>query len=68
MDTDEEFASTLLIGAELLLRSFNDSQEAWRYASLAGEVVKHGRVSQKLAAKVEESRGIVRLSMSTNGE
>ena len=69
MDTDEQFASTLLIGAELLLSAFDDSEEAWRYATLAGDVVKHGHgVSPKLAAKVEECKGIVRLAMSTSGE
>jgi hypothetical protein len=68
MDDDEEFTATLLVGAGMLLASFDDSEEAWRYVTLASDVTRHGAVSPKLAAKVDELRGIVRLVMSTSGE
>lgn len=68
MDSDEEFVSALLVGTRLILARFGEAEEAWRYATLAGEVVKRGRVSPSMAAKVEQSRGIVRLAMSTSGE
>ncbi|BEI84707.1 hypothetical protein CcaverHIS002_0501080 [Cutaneotrichosporon cavernicola] len=64
MDSDTDFVSTLLVGSRLLLTDLGHAKEAWRYATLAGDVVRQGSVSRKFAALVEENKGVVRLVMS----
>ncbi|KJE05812.1 hypothetical protein I311_00538 [Cryptococcus gattii NT-10] len=65
-DDDTEFVSTLLAGAKLLTR-MDQPDEAWRYTSLAGDVVQVTKLpAQKkaLEVKVEEAKGIVRMLMA----
>ncbi|GMK58530.1 hypothetical protein CspeluHIS016_0505620 [Cutaneotrichosporon spelunceum] len=66
MDSDTDFVNTLLVGTQLLLTDLGDATEAWRYVTLAGDVVRNGNVSPKITALVEENKGVVRLAMSTN--
>lgn len=66
IDDDSEFVSTLLAGAKLLTR-MDQPDEAWRYASLAGDVVQVTKLpAQKkaLQVNVEEVKGIVRMLMA----
>lgn len=68
-DTDEEFLSGLLLGVRLLTRDLGDAKEAWRYAILAGEVIEKAitHIDLGLKAKVEASKGIVRMAMALHG-
>lgn len=68
IDTDDQFVQGLNVGALMLLRHFNDSADAWRYATLASDVTKRGKVTPFVAARAEEVKGIVRLCMSNSGE
>ncbi|KAE8543160.1 hypothetical protein D1P53_000647 [Cryptococcus gattii VGV] len=68
IDDDTEFVSTLLAGAKLLTR-MDQPDEAWRYASLAGDVVQVTKLpahKKALEVKVEEVKGIVRMLMARN--
>lgn len=67
MDSDEEFVSALVVGVELLV-NVGEASEAWRYAILAGDVAKRGRLSPKAMAGVWASKGIARLAMTESGE
>lgn len=67
LDSDSDFVSALLVGSRLLLLDLDEPSEAWRYISLAGDVVRMHDVPPELTAKVEEAKGIIRLSMATNG-
>lgn len=69
IDNDEEFIQTLLVGSRLLVRDLREPEEAWQYACLAGDVVnsreRRGRgVTAGLQARVEECKGIVRMSIA----
>lgn len=64
-ETDEHFVTVLLAGTKLLASHFNDPVDAWRYATLAGDVAKRHRLSPQMASKVEACKGTVRLAMST---
>lgn len=68
MDGDTDFVSTLLVGTRLLLTDLKDAKEAWRYATLAGDIGKSGQLSRKVMALVEENKGVVRQVMSTTGK
>ncbi|CAK9779362.1 unnamed protein product [Cutaneotrichosporon oleaginosum] len=65
MDSNKDFVMTLLVGTRLLLSEIGDAKEAWRYATLAGDAVRQGGISRKVAALVEENKGVVRQAMST---
>ncbi|KAK8845479.1 hypothetical protein IAR55_006192 [Kwoniella newhampshirensis] len=66
-DSDEEFVLSLLGGSRLYCRDLGEADEAWRYTSLAGDVVAQSRVGDGLRARVEECKGIVRMAMSAHG-
>ena len=73
IDSDEEFIGCLLVGSKLLWEDTGDIEEAWRYVTLAGDVVeqadKGGKgVKQSLRGEVEEYKGIVRMAMAMRGE
>ncbi|TXT05012.1 hypothetical protein VHUM_03832 [Vanrija humicola] len=65
-DSDSDFVSALLVGSRLLLVDLDKASEAWRYISLAGDVVRLSEVPPHLTAKVEEAKGIIRITMATN--
>ncbi|KAL1407086.1 hypothetical protein Q8F55_006499 [Vanrija albida] len=66
LDSDSDFVSALLVGSRLLLLELDEPSEAWRYISLAGDVVRMHDVPPNLTAAVEEAKGIIRMSMATN--
>lgn len=72
VDDDAQFIEALLVGSRLLLKDLGEIEEAWRYASLAGEVVENARSSSRkiypaLRAEVEAVKGIVRMTMGSKG-
>ena len=72
VDNDEEFVEALLVGARLLLKDLSETDEAWRYVCLAGDVIdlsiKYRRtISPNLRGQVEECKGIVRMAMGMKG-
>jgi hypothetical protein len=73
IDSDEQFIACLLVGSKLLWEDIGDVEQAWRYVSLAGDVVEQAdkggkRVKQALRGEVEEYKGIVRMAMAMRGE
>lgn len=73
VDSDDEFVACLLVGAKLLWEDMGIVEEAWRYVTLAGDVVeaaeKGGRgLKQASRGEVEQYKGIVRLAMAMRGE
>lgn len=72
LDTDDEFIGCLLVGAKLLWDDVGDADEAWRYLTLAGDVVEAAdkgrkRIKQSLQGEVEEYKGIARMAMAMRG-
>ncbi|WVR03497.1 hypothetical protein IAU60_000488 [Kwoniella sp. DSM 27419] len=67
VDGDDRFVETLLAGTRLLCRDLAEPEEAWRYACLAGDVIAQRPVSPKLRARVEEAKGIVRMTIGAHG-
>lgn len=73
LETDEEFVEALLVGSQLLLKDLGEAEEAWRYVSLAGDVLDasgdlRGSNRRLVQARVEECKGIVRMAMGMRGE
>ncbi|WRT63735.1 uncharacterized protein IL334_000658 [Kwoniella shivajii] len=68
IDTDRQFIETLLGGTRLLSRDLGETEEAWRYATLAGDVISNGGigVGNVLRARIEEAKGIVRMGMAVH--
>lgn len=66
-DRDVEFLEALLLGARLFTQELANPTEAWRYALLASDVVAVGRrhIAKAFKAKVEESKGIIRMAMAS---
>jgi tetratricopeptide (TPR) repeat protein len=66
MDRDEDFLEGLLLGARILTQDIGDPIEAWRYISLASDVlaIASPRVAKLYGARVEESKGIIRMAMA----
>ncbi|TYJ56742.1 hypothetical protein B9479_002512 [Cryptococcus floricola] len=70
-DDDYDFVRTLLMGARLLSEHTNEPEEAWRYVTLAGDVVsvsqtlgQKSKARKVLEGRVEEAKGVVRIVMS----
>ncbi|WVQ76332.1 hypothetical protein IAR50_005997 [Cryptococcus sp. DSM 104548] len=70
-DDDYDFVRTLLMGARLLSEHTNEPEEAWRYVTLAGDVLsvsqslgQKSRAMKVLEGRVEEAKGVVRIIMS----
>ena len=65
-DRDVDFLEALLLGCRLFTQKLANPAEAWRYVLLAGDVVTVGKrhIAKAFAAKVEESKGIIRMAMA----
>lgn len=73
IDSDAQLVEALLVGSRLLLKELGEAEEAWRYITLAGDVVEiadkgRHRLSIGLQAQVEEVKGIIRMAMGMRGE
>lgn len=73
MDRDVDFVHALLVGAKLIAHDLGEATEAWRYASLAGDVLKTAEetgkaLGTKVRAEVEQCKGAVRIAMTMQGE
>ncbi|WVQ93775.1 hypothetical protein IAU59_000853 [Kwoniella sp. CBS 9459] len=66
VDGDYHFLETLLGGTRLLCRDLGEAEEAWRYACLAGDVIDQKPVKPELRARVEEGKGIVRMTTAAH--
>ncbi|OCF45189.1 hypothetical protein I317_00992 [Kwoniella heveanensis CBS 569] len=66
IDGDEQFLETLLAGTRLFSRDLGEAEEAWKYACLAGDVIDQKPVKPELRARVEESKGIVRMTTAAH--
>lgn len=72
IDNDEQLIEALLVGSRLLLKELGEAEEAWRYVTLAGDVVDvatqgRKRLSIGVKAEVEEVKGMIRMAMGTRG-
>jgi len=66
LDRDEDFLEGLLLGGRILTQDIGDPIEAWRYISLASDVlaIASPRIAKTFGARVEESKGIIRMAMA----
>ncbi|WWC85911.1 uncharacterized protein L201_000781 [Kwoniella dendrophila CBS 6074] len=67
IDSDKQFIETLLGGTRLLSRDLGETEEAWRYAALAGDVLSSSGgvgIGNDLRAGIEEAKGIIRMGMA----